>query len=132
MRTATRAAHGMSTACDSTKAASQSQALWRFLKNDSVAPTALVEPLQQAVREGCANSPAQFVLIMHDWCKLDYKRHASKKDVRQVTHEHDIGYDLTTSGASSSNFRVDRLQFATRVADSHLPIDATLLGIDRA
>ena len=87
----------MSTACDSTKAASQSQALWRFLKNDSVALTTLVEPLQQAVREGCANSPAQFVLIMHDWCKLDYKRHASKKDVRQVTHEHDIGYDLTTS-----------------------------------
>lgn len=97
MRTATRAAHGINTGCDSTKAASQSQALWRFLNNDSVTPTALIEPLQQAIREGCASSPAQFVLIMHDWCKLDYKRHASKKDVRQVTHEHDIGYDLTTS-----------------------------------
>ncbi len=35
--------------------------------------------------------------MVHDWCKVDYKRHTSKKDLLQVTHEHDIGYDLTAS-----------------------------------
>lgn len=97
MRTATRAAHGISTGADSARAASQSQAMWRFLNNDSVSPAALVEPLRQAAREGCAGSKSPFVLVMHDWSKLDFKRHASKKDLARVTHEHDVGYDLTTS-----------------------------------
>lgn len=95
----TRAAHGPKTGVDSTKAATQSQAMWRFLNNDSVSPKSLIEPLQQAAREGCAGSQARCVLIMHDWCKIDYKRHAAKKDMLQVTHEHDIGYDLTASVA---------------------------------
>jgi hypothetical protein len=97
MGTSTRAAHGPKTGVDSSKAASQSQAMWRFLNNENVSSKALIEPLQQAAREGCANSQSQFVLLMHDWCKLDFKRHASKKDLLQVTHEHDIGYDLTAS-----------------------------------
>lgn len=97
MRTATRAAHGISTGADSAKAASQSQAMWRFLNNENVSPAALIEPLQQAVREDCAHSTSPFILILHDWCKLDFRRHASKKDLLQVTHQHDVGYDLTTA-----------------------------------
>ncbi len=97
MAPATRAAYGIKTGVDSTKASSQAQALWRFLKNDSVKPSTLVEPLQHAVREGCAKSASKHVLVVHDWCKVDYKRHTSKKDLLQVTHEHDIGYDLTAS-----------------------------------
>lgn len=99
MGVSTRAAHGPKLGVDSTKAASQSQAMWRFLNNDSVSPAALIEPLQQTVREGCAHSPSPFVLVMHDWCKLDFKRHASKRDKFQVTHEHDVGYDLCASVA---------------------------------
>jgi hypothetical protein len=97
MGASTRSAHGPKTGVDSTKAASQSQAMWRFLNNESVSPKALIEPLQQAAREGCANSQSRHVLVMHDWSKVDYLRHASKKDKLQVTHEHDIGYDLTAS-----------------------------------
>lgn len=97
MSTSTRAAPGMKAGIDSTKAASQSQAMWRFLNNDSVKLTSLIEPLQQAAREGCADSRSRFVLVMHDWCKIDFKRHTSKQDLLQVTHEHDIGYDLTAS-----------------------------------
>jgi len=36
------------------------------------------------------------VLLAHDWCKIDYAKHTAKSDLRQLTHEHDIGYDLTT------------------------------------
>ena len=99
MSISTRASHGIKAGTDSTKAASQSQAMWRFLNNDSVKLTSLIEPLQQAAREGCADSQSRFVLVMHDWCKVDFKRHKSKKDLLQVTHEHDIGYDLTASVA---------------------------------
>jgi hypothetical protein len=97
MRTANRTAPGIRTGADSAKAASQSQALWRFVNHESVLPSTLAEPLQQAAREGCAASSSRFALIMHDWCKLDFKRHTSKKDLLQVTHENDVGYDLTTS-----------------------------------
>ena len=97
MRAATRSAPGINTAVDSTKAASQSQAMYRFLNNPSVTPSELIKPLQQAAREGCSDSPSPFVLIMHDWCKIDYKSHTSKKDLHQLTHQHDVGYDLTAS-----------------------------------
>ena len=97
MGVATRAAHGMKMGIDSTKAASQAQAMYRFLNNESVKPSTLVEPLQQAAREACGKSESPFVLIMHDWCKIDFKNHKSKKDLLQVTHKQDIGYDLTAS-----------------------------------
>jgi hypothetical protein len=97
MSTSTRAAHGLKAGSETAKAASQSQAMWRFLHHKDVTPACLIEPLQQAAREGCASSPSPFVLIMHDWCKLDFKRHQSKKEVHRVTHQHDLGYDLTAS-----------------------------------
>jgi hypothetical protein len=97
MGISTRSSHGIKAGLDSTKAASQSQAMWRFLNNDSVTPTALIEPLQKAAREGCTSSESRFVLIMHDWCRIDFRRHASKQDVLQITHKQDIGYDLTVS-----------------------------------
>jgi hypothetical protein len=92
----TRTSHAMKAGVDSTKAASQAQAAWRFLNNENVSLPALAEPLQQAAREGCAASESPFVLIMHDWCKLSYQ-HASKEDTWPVTHDRDIGYDLMTS-----------------------------------
>jgi len=42
-------------------------------------------------------SESEFVLLAHDWSKLDYAKHASKEDQRQLTHTQDIGYDLTTA-----------------------------------
>jgi hypothetical protein len=53
-----------------------------------------------------AHRASPFVLVMHDWCKLDFKRHLSKSDPLQVTHENDIGYDLTASLAVEADHGV--------------------------
>lgn len=77
--------------------ASATQAAWRFFNNDRVELAALAEPLREAGRQACQQSDSEFVLLAHDWSKLDDSRHESKQDQRQLTHEHDWGYDLTTA-----------------------------------
>ena len=72
--------------------------MWRFLHNEKVSLEKLIEPLRKLGREGCANSASPFVLLIHDFCKLGYGTQANrKKDLLQLTHKDDIGYDLTTS-----------------------------------
>jgi hypothetical protein len=73
------------------------QATWRFLNNERVTLSALVHPLREAGRVATSQSGSLFVLVVHDWCKLDFKTHTSKSDVIELTHENDVGYDLTTS-----------------------------------
>lgn len=98
MKAATRSNPGPHCPADLEKTTSASQNLWRFLKNDRVSLQALIEPLRKLGRDGCQNSQSQFVLVAHDWCKLDYKKQVNrKKDLLQLTHETDIGYDLTTA-----------------------------------
>jgi hypothetical protein len=75
----------------------QTMALWRFLNNDRVTLPALVEPLRAAARDALADSPSAYALVVHDWCKLSYGGHASKRDLVQVTHESCFGYELTAS-----------------------------------
>lgn len=80
------------------RSVSASQATWRFFANERVTLKKLIEPLRQLGREGCRNSRSPFVLLAHDWCKLGYGNQTGRKsDLVQLTHEHDIGYDLTTS-----------------------------------
>lgn len=77
---------------------SASQAAWRFFANERVTLGKLMEPLRQLGREGCRDSKSSFVLLAHDWCKLGYGNQTGRKrDLAQLTHEHDIGYDLTTA-----------------------------------
>lgn len=97
MNSSTRTAAGPSLLPAMGKAASATQAAWRFLNNERVEMAALAEPLRQAGRDAAAESPAEFVLLAHDWCKIDYSKHTAKRDILQLTHEHDIGYDLTTA-----------------------------------
>ncbi|MGZ0169289.1 MAG: hypothetical protein ACKVHE_07020 [Planctomycetales bacterium] len=52
--------------------------------------TDLVEPLRQPGRDPCGKSESDYVLLAHDWCKLDYKNHTSKADLRQITHQTEI------------------------------------------
>ncbi len=75
----------------------QTMALWRFLNSEQVTLPALAEPLRAAALEALAQSPSQYALVIHDWCKLSYGGHASKRDLVQVTHEKCVGYDLTAS-----------------------------------
>ena len=37
------------------------------------------------------------VLLAHDWCKVDYKRHRSKKDLRRIAANMNVGYEMSTS-----------------------------------
>src|ERR1051326_5947968 len=82
---------------DQASAHGATQATWRFLNNERVTLPALVHPLREAARVATNRSGSSFVLVVHDWSKLDFKTHTSKADVLELTHENDVGYDLTTS-----------------------------------
>jgi len=97
MSSSTRTAAGPSLLPGQSRAAAATQAAWRFFNNDRIEMSALAEPLRQAGRDAAAESASDFVLLVHDWCKIDYGSHADKRDLRQLTHEHDLGYDLTTA-----------------------------------
>jgi hypothetical protein len=97
MGSSTHAACGPAILPELATSAAATQAAWRFLNNERVTLPALGEPLRQAGRTGCEQSPSEFVLLAHDWCKLDYGTHTSKEDKRVLTHQHDIGYELSTA-----------------------------------
>lgn len=97
MSSSSTTAAGPAITADELAGASATQAAWRFFNNDRVELSALAEPLREAGRQGCLRSESEFVLLAHDWSKLDYSKHESKQDKLQLTHEHDIGYDLATA-----------------------------------
>lgn len=98
MNSANRAAHGPRNPANMEKSTTASQATWRFLNNDRVSLPTLIAPLRQLGREGCAGSASPFVLLAHDWCKLGYGNQSRrKKDLLQLTHKDDVGYDLSTA-----------------------------------
>jgi hypothetical protein len=86
---------------DARQSATHRQGLWRFLSNEKVTPGKLGAPLlaqaQQASEGDCDN----YVLIMHDWSRINYNRHTSKRDRERMTHESDLGYELQSSLAVS-------------------------------
>lgn len=73
------------------------QAAWRFYKNDNVTLTKLHEPLLIAAHENVARHCSHYALCVHDWSRLNYRRHTSKLDKYAITHETDVGYDLQSS-----------------------------------
>ncbi|HVX63944.1 MAG TPA: transposase [Pirellulales bacterium] len=95
-------AAGVGHAANAQDAWAATQAAWRFFKNERVTLEALVEPLREAGRhaltdEGQRSAAPACALLVHDWSKVDYGSHTSKRDVTQLTHEADIGYELTTA-----------------------------------
>ncbi|MFO0929311.1 MAG: IS4 family transposase [Gemmataceae bacterium] len=73
------------------------QAAWRFFHNPRITLPDLAAPLQQAGRDLAAASSSPFALVVHDWSKLDYDGHRSKRDLCQLSQPRDIGYELTTA-----------------------------------
>ena len=71
--------------------------MWRFLGNDSVALSALIEPIQETARPLLWQSRERVALIAHDWSMLSFGTHASKTDRFQRTHKSDVGYELVTA-----------------------------------
>lgn len=72
------------------------QAAWRFFANERVTLPGLVEPLRALGAQAAAAGPAGHVLLVHDWSKLDYGGHASKRDLVRLSHPLDRGYELST------------------------------------
>ena len=97
MKSANRNAAGPALKAGENQAFSATQATWRFLSNENVGLRELIEPLREVGRQSAHRSKSEYVLLAHDWCKIDYKNHTAKKDLRQITHKHDIGYEMSTS-----------------------------------
>ncbi len=73
------------------------QAAWRFYQNKNVSLEKLSEPLLDAAHEGVSSHCTQYALCVHDWSRLNYRKHTSKEDRYQITHKTDVGYDLQSS-----------------------------------
>jgi hypothetical protein len=73
------------------------QALWRFLDNSRVTLPQLVIPLRVTACRTVAESESSYALLVHDWSKLSYGGHSSKKDQTQLSHQDDVGYELYTA-----------------------------------
>lgn len=97
LHAAPKLAAGIASLPSAGSAFAATQAAWRFLNNDRVTLPALVEPLREVGRSRTHQSSADFVLLVHDWCKLTYDHPARKADLAQLTHETDVGYELTTA-----------------------------------
>ncbi len=86
-----------------TELAAGMKALWRFLNNDRVGFDQLSQPLLDLAHDQVNKQCDQYVLSMHDWSRINYKNHTSKKDLVQMSHAKDVGYDLHASLFVSDN-----------------------------
>ena len=76
------------------KAFAATQGAWRFFRNPRVTLSKLIEPLRELGRQGANTSASPYVLLVHDWSKLDYDGHKSKTDLTQLSQSLDRGYEL--------------------------------------
>lgn len=90
-------AAGMKALPDTGKSFAHTQALWRFLANERVGPVELAGPILETARAEVPEHCDAYALAMHDWSRLNYFGHTSKKDRVQMTHETDVGYELQSS-----------------------------------
>lgn len=56
------------------------QAAYRFFHNPRVSLRSLVAPLIALARQESASVCQRYVLVVHDWTRLSYLKHFSKKD----------------------------------------------------
>ena len=91
------AANGLSALPATAQSMAAVKAMHRFLNHENVTRSAIIEPLQEAIRGAVAESSATVVIIAHDWCMFSFHTHTSKTDRFQRTHGQDVGYDLGTA-----------------------------------
>jgi Transposase DDE domain len=97
MRSAPELAAGVASLPSTRTAFAATQAAWRFLNNDRVPLPALVEPLREAGRSQVEALESRFTLVVHDWSKLKFNQPKRKRDLLQLTHATDVGYELMTA-----------------------------------
>ena len=95
LRSAPELAAGVASLPSTSQAFAATQATWRFLNNERVGMPDLVEPLREVGRSRVGKLKSRFALLVHDWCKLSFAY--GKRDMTQLTHATDIGYELTTA-----------------------------------
>jgi hypothetical protein len=79
------------------KAFASTQAMWRFLQNDRMKRTTLAQPLWNYAREYLQADVAEFVLVVHDWSQLHFRKHQDKEDRIDLPHDWNQGYELLTA-----------------------------------
>jgi hypothetical protein len=79
------------------KAFASTQAMWRFLGNDHMPRSKLVEPLCSYARESLAADQPEFVLIVHDWSPLEFRDHDDNRDRVGLSSDWNRGYELLTA-----------------------------------
>jgi hypothetical protein len=79
------------------KAFAATQAAYRFLHNDRVTLPDLAEPLLSAAREAIPQACDQWVLVVHDWSELLFRRHHDKADRAMLSASFPEGYELQTA-----------------------------------
>jgi hypothetical protein len=90
-------AAGLKALPDGAQCFAHTQALWRFLANEQVTPQVLITPVLAAARVSVREACEEYALVAHDWSRLNYGRHDSKRDRVQMTHARDVGYELQSS-----------------------------------
>lgn len=92
---AQRLASGVRPASDDSSAWSAAQGAYRFLHNPRVTLRALAEPLLDEARRGAEEACDRFVLAVHDWSLVRFRRHHAKLDRQTVgSHAWKEGYKL--------------------------------------
>jgi hypothetical protein len=108
------------------------RAMTRFLNHDDIPFHALIEPAQDAIRSVVAASPSRCVLVVHDWCMFNFRRHSSKGDRYRRSHDTDLGYELGSAlvvdaadgrplGAMEFRLRTAEGMLTTRPGGAALP-----------
>jgi Transposase DDE domain len=95
MRSAPELAAGVASLPNAGKAFAATQAAWRFLNNERITLAALVQPLREVGRRRAEDLHSPFLMLVHDWCKLTFDHPSGKRDLTQLTHSTDVGYELT-------------------------------------
>jgi len=83
----TELAAGMKALPDTGTSFAHTQALWRFLANERVSAEGLSGPLLAMARAEVPEHCDRYALAVHDWSRLNYGGHTSKKDRVQMTHK---------------------------------------------
>lgn len=94
LQAAQRVASGVSTLPEATGALSATQAAYRFLHNPSIGLRHLAAPLLKAAHTSIAETCVGYVLVIHDWSQVPYRKHHSKTDRLTMSAPCDLGYKL--------------------------------------
>lgn len=87
LNVAPKLAQGVKALSHHVTAWSNTQAAWRFFNNDNVTYPQLSLPLLQTAIKELNECPSEYGLVAHDWCRNNYRKHQSKRDKTQMSHE---------------------------------------------